>query len=157
MKLKLTLGLIAVVGLLNFQNIYASDLLVIQSTITDKPYFGVGDIIYEATLQSQSAKDHLLSVKYRYVKITDDSITIRYEYGSEYDLSGLDKKIDEQTFVLALNEKDKAYLRVHELPRFPDEFKVVSTVLALTVYDTDRSLITVEELYKDKDYSDPQW
>jgi hypothetical protein len=155
--MKLKVFLLFLTGSLLLCNSYASDLISVKLDIADKPYFGVGDIIYQARLETQKPDAAVFDVKYRFIKITAGAITLRYTYDCEFGLSDFDKKNNSQVMVLNIDENDKAYLRVHQLPKLAREFKVVPKVLVLTVYDKDRGLITVEPFESRKDYSQPQW
>lgn len=145
MKQVVLIVLFLIVVIVSSPALFCENILLLESRIPDKPYFMIGDIIYEVKLESQNSLDGSYNIRYRYVGFSGNSVSISSEYTADDALTKLDTSPVIQTINVPFDNQEKGYLLVPALPQARPEIKVLPLKLVIGVYDRQKALITVNE------------
>ncbi|MBN3040732.1 MAG: hypothetical protein JW867_06355 [Candidatus Omnitrophica bacterium] len=137
-------------------NLFVDNITKVNEFVNSQRPLMIGDIIYRTKLAINDESYGYYWLKLRYIGYDSSQIKIRYEFSK--DVPENEGKIYEEvsTLIMPLDEQEKTYIKIHQLPKLPEDATVPAKTLVVSVYDRDKSLIKVEEFGKYKSFVDKE-
>ena len=124
----------------------ARNVTKVDKGINDNQPISMGEVIYEKVIRAWQSPYEFYHIKYTYTGYDKHGFKIRYEYSMDDDTMPGGVKNEAKIIILPLEMGDKAYLQIHQIPKYPQKAMIPAKVLRITLSDNNNFPIYVDEV-----------
>ena len=130
----------------SFNLTLARNVIKVDKGINDNQPISMGDVIYEKIIRAWQSPYTSYHIKYIYTGFDNHGLKIRYEYSMDDETMPGGVKKEAKILILPLEMGDKAYLQIHQIPKWSQKAMIPAKVLRIRLSDKNNFRILVEEV-----------